>query len=65
MPVGVVRTQHDEELWERAKEIARERYPGAIGSHYYRIVMAIYKKMAHYEPHAEQHHTMRWPRFDD
>ena len=65
MPVGVVRTEHDEELWERAKEIARERYPDATGSRYYRIVMGIYKKMAHYLPRAESRHPMRWPRLGD
>jgi len=50
MPVAVVKTVEEEELWERAKEIARERYPYAEGSRFWRIVMGIYKKMAHYPP---------------
>jgi len=29
---------------------AREEYPDAKGERFYRIVMAIYKKMAHYQP---------------
>ena len=65
MPVGVVRSPHDEELWERAKEMVRERHPDATGASYYRIVVGIYKKMAHYEPLEEQHFPMRWPHFDD
>jgi hypothetical protein len=35
---------------ERAKARAREEYPDATGKRFYRIVMAIYKKMAHYQP---------------
>ena len=50
MPVNVVRTPYEEELWERAKERAAEEYPDAEGDRYWRIVMAIYKKMAHYTP---------------
>jgi hypothetical protein len=56
MPVNVVRTPEEEILWERAKERAREEYPDAEGERYWRIVMAIYKKMAHYEPHTEYSH---------
>src|ERR1700675_331764 len=51
MPVNVVRTLADEIAWERAKARAREEYPDATGERFYRIVMAIYKKMAHYQPH--------------
>jgi hypothetical protein len=51
MPVNVVRTPAQEIAWERAKARAREEYPNASGARFYRIVMAIYKKMAHYEPH--------------
>lgn len=50
MPVNVVRTPEEEIAWERAKARAREEYPDATGERFYRIVMAIYKKMAHYEP---------------
>ncbi len=50
MPVSVVRTAEEEAAWERAKEIAREQYPDVSGDRFYRIVMAIYKKMVHYEP---------------
>lgn len=49
MPVNVVRTPADETAWERAKIRAREEYPDATGDRFYRIVMAIYKKMAHYQ----------------
>ncbi len=52
MPVGVVRTREDEIAWERAKERAREQYPGVTGDRFYRIVMAIYKKMTHYRPYS-------------
>jgi hypothetical protein len=50
MPVNVVRTREDEIAWERAKETARQQYPDAEGARFFRIVMAIYKKMTHYEP---------------
>lgn len=50
MPVNVVRTPEEEIAWERAKVRAREEYPDATGARFYRIVMAIYKKMAHYQP---------------
>ena len=50
MPVNVVKTPEEEILWERAKMRAREEYPAATGDRFYRIVMAIYKKMAHYQP---------------
>ena len=50
MPVNVVRTPEEEIAWERAKARAHEEYPDATGDRFYRIVMAIYKKMAHYEP---------------
>ena len=49
MPVNVVRTPEEEIAWERAKARAREEYPNATGESFYRIVMAIYKKMAHYQ----------------
>ncbi len=50
MPVSVVRTPEEEIAWERAKERAREEYPDATGERFWRIVMAIYKKMTHYRP---------------
>ena len=50
MPVGVVRSRADELAWEHAKELARRRYPYATGADFYRIVMGIYKKVAHYQP---------------
>jgi hypothetical protein len=52
MPVSVVKTPEDEIAWERAKARAREQYPEATGDRFYRIVMAIYKKMAHYRPYS-------------
>jgi len=51
MPVNVVRTPEGEIAWERAKARTREEYPDATGERFYRIVMSIYKKMAHYQPH--------------
>jgi len=48
----VVRTPEEEVAWERAKARAREEYPDVTGERFYRIVMAIYKKMAHYRPHS-------------
>jgi hypothetical protein len=53
-PVTVVRTAEDEIAWERAKEIARKQYPGVTGDRFYRIVMGIYKKMAHYVPSSRE-----------
>jgi hypothetical protein len=50
MPAGVVKTVEDEIAWERAKERAREQYPDLTGDRFYRVVMAIYKKMTHYQP---------------
>jgi len=55
MPVNVVRTTEEEILWERAKARASAEYPDVSGERFYRIVMAIYKKMAHYEPHSASH----------
>ncbi len=49
MPVNVVKSYEDEIAWERAKARAREEYPDATGERFYRIVMAIYKKMVHYD----------------
>ncbi len=50
MPVNVVHTPEEEIAWERAKARAHEQYPEAKGAQFYRIVMAIYKKMVHYQP---------------
>ncbi len=50
MPVNVVRTPQEEMAWERAKARVQEQYPEASGEHFYRLVMTIYKKIAHYEP---------------
>lgn len=55
MPVNVIRTPEDEIAWEHAKARAREQYPEAEGERFYRIVMAIYKKMAHYQPQSAPH----------
>jgi hypothetical protein len=54
MPVNVVKTYEDEIAWERAKARARQEYPNATGEQFYRIVMAIYKKMAHYQPRSKR-----------
>jgi hypothetical protein len=56
LPVSVVKTPEDEIAWERAKARAHEEYPDATGERYYRIVMAIYKKMTHYQPKSGRHH---------
>jgi hypothetical protein len=56
MPVSVVKTPEEEIAWERAKARARVEYPDATNERFYRIVMAIYKKMAHYQPQSERHH---------
>jgi hypothetical protein len=52
MPVNVVRTPKEEIAWERAKARAQEEYPDVTGPRFYRIVMAIYKKMVCYQPHS-------------
>jgi hypothetical protein len=49
-PLNVVRTPEEEIAWERAKQITRKQYPRVTGDRFYRIVMGIYKKIAHYEP---------------
>ena len=49
MPVGVVRSREDEIALERAKDAARRQYPDVHGARFYNIVMAIYKKMTHYD----------------
>ncbi len=48
MPANVVRTPEDGIVWKRAKPRARIQYPEATGDHFYRLVMAIYKKMVHH-----------------
>jgi hypothetical protein len=49
MPVGVVKTDRDEELWSKAKEIAKDRFKkpgkGKRSPKYWSYVMGIYKKM--------------------
>ncbi len=60
MPVNVVRTPDEEIAWERAKARAREEYPDATGERFYRIVMAIYKKMVHYEPRSRPANSRRF-----
>jgi hypothetical protein len=57
MPVNVVRTPDEEIAWEHAKAGAHEAYPDATGERFYRIVMAIYKKMAHYQPRSPRRPT--------
>ncbi len=56
MPVNVVRTPGQEIAWERAKARARQQYPEVTGERFYRIVMAIYKKMTHYQPQSARYH---------
>ena len=51
MPINVARTPEDEAARERAKEKARKEYPE--GEHFFRLVMAIYKKMTHYRPRSK------------
>ncbi|MGC1678440.1 MAG: hypothetical protein WA740_13010 [Candidatus Binataceae bacterium] len=60
MPVNVVRTPDEEIAWERAKARVREEYPDATGERFYRIVMAIYKKIAHYEPRSRTANSRRF-----
>ena len=50
MPINVVRTPEEEIAWKRAKARAREKYPDAKDERFYRIAMAIYKKLIHYRP---------------
>ena len=50
MPVNVVRTPQEEVVWRRAKARAREEYPDAEDERFYRIAMAIYKKLVNYRP---------------
>jgi len=47
MPANVVKTEHDEELWERAKEIVQKQYKGVNegSKRFYRLVMGIYQRM--------------------
>jgi len=47
MPHPVVRTERDEYLWERAKEIVRRQYKltEEDGERFWRLVMGIYKRM--------------------
>jgi hypothetical protein len=63
MPLAVFRTPEDEKFWEQAKQIVRERYPEATGPRYYRLVMGIYKRIAHYHP--AEHRPMKWPSVSD
>jgi hypothetical protein len=48
MPANVVRTPEDGIICKRAKSRAHIQYPEATGDHFYRLVMVIYRKMAHY-----------------
>jgi hypothetical protein len=50
MPINAVITWEEEIAWQRAKARVREEYPDAEGERFYRITMAIYKKMVHYRP---------------
>jgi hypothetical protein len=56
-------SEHRKEIaWERAKARAHEEYADATGERFYRIVMAIYKKMAHYQPCSSRaSHARRFP----
>lgn len=50
MPTNVVRTPEEEIAWRRAKARAREEYPDAKDERFYRVAMAIYKKLINYKP---------------
>jgi hypothetical protein len=60
MPVNVVKTPEDEIAWERAKERAREQYPDATGDRFWKIAMAIYKNMTHYQPRSKRGPKNSW-----
>lgn len=45
-----------------ARKLALEQYPDAGGERFYRIVMAVYKKMAHYQPHSSRAAKITLPR---
>jgi len=67
MPKGVVKTAKQETYWERAKRQVAKQYPNiSVGSdRYYRLVMSIYKNMAHYKPKGRKNNkkkkkTMRY-----
>ena len=48
MPINVVKTKRDEELWEKAKRVVRNEYGSQkkIGKEkFYKLVMGTYKKM--------------------
>jgi len=57
MPVNVVKTREDEIAWERAKARAREEYPDLRGERFYRVVMTIFKKMAHRQTRSANQRT--------
>lgn len=61
MPVGVVRTAAQEKLWNRAKAQVRKQYPKIKedSERYWKIVMTIYKSMAHYKPKSDLEGTIR------
>lgn len=44
---GFVKTEHDEELWEKAKDIVREQYGRSEkqGARFWRLVTSIYKRI--------------------
>ncbi len=53
MPVGIVKTKRDEELWEKAKEIARKmKRQGKLKGEFWAVVMGIFKKMKGGKKHA-------------
>lgn len=47
MPSNVVKTQRDEELWNKAKQIVSNQYPNVSegSDKYYALVMGIYQRM--------------------
>lgn len=49
MPASMVKTKHQEDLWEKAKEIVREQYglTKEDGRRFYKLVMGIYQRMIH------------------
>jgi len=55
MPTGLVKTRHDERLWENAKAQAREEYPEVTESsdRWWRIVNGIYQRMRGVEKAAD------------
>jgi len=67
MPSNVVKTQAEEEAWEKAKEIVRKQYPNVKEGtpKFYRLVMGIFqritgkRRMGHPKTEQERRETHR------